>query len=277
MFSASSYNEYQPVTWFGRWPVYVTTIITGLFVVGMFVTVFLTTARVSLEALLLSPAGIWRHGFVWQPFTYPLIQLPNFFYLFGLFFFYWFGVDVERYLGRSRHLKLFALLLLVPAVVSSIWWKTTGLNYVVAGPGDLGIGFFIAFATLYPNLEYFGWVPMKWIAFAGIVLAAMSHLPAHDWCGLGILLTTCAAAFGYIRLLQHGGAPDWRQLTARVLGRRRFRVVPKPRPGEDEITSIDPLLDKIAKSGISSLSESERRTLERAREALVKRDRKVQS
>ena len=37
------------------------------------------------------------------------------------------------------------------------------------------------------------------------------------------------------------------------------------------IESIDPLLDKISKSGINSLTASERRTLDRARNQLLKK------
>ena len=61
----------------------------------------------------------------------------------------------------------------------------------------------------------------------------------------------------------------------KVFSRRpKFRVVPKPKPEEDALTSMDPLLDKIAKRGISSLTAGERSALERAREALVKRDKR---
>ena len=53
-----------------------------------------------------------------------------------------------------------------------------------------------------------------------------------------------------------------------------FEIVPKPVPTrreEDDISeAADPILDKIAKSGIGSLTPSERRTLDRARNRLLK-------
>jgi hypothetical protein len=46
---------------------------------------------------------------------------------------------------------------------------------------------------------------------------------------------------------------------------------PPTRHEEDDVyESIDPILDKIAKSGIGSLTPSERRMLDRARNRLLK-------
>ena len=44
---------------------------------------------------------------------------------------------------------------------------------------------------------------------------------------------------------------------------------------EEEIdTEVDELLEKIARSGLSSLTSKERKQLEKAREALLKKERK---
>jgi hypothetical protein len=61
--------------------------------------------------------------------------------------------------------------------------------------------------------------------------------------------------------------------------RPKLRVLPSParsrgRDDEDAVDSIDPLLDKIAKTGIDSLTPKERARLEKAREALMKRERR---
>ena len=66
----------------------------------------------------------------------------------------------------------------------------------------------------------------------------------------------------------------WENFKARLQPKPKFKVVPKPAPTrreEDDISaSVDPILDKIAKSGIGSLTPSERRTLDRARNRLLK-------
>lgn len=268
----SSFNDYGPITWFRRTPVYATTLLVALFVAGMFATVFLATARFDVDVFAFSPADLWRRGAVWQLATYPLVGRPSFFFLFSMLFLYWFGVDVERYLGRSRYFKLLALLLLTPPTLLSLWWKKTGLESGFAGSSDLAIGFFVAFATLYPNLEYWGWITMKWLAFAGIVLSSMNYLPAHDWPGLSVLLATCGAAFGYLRFLQRGGSVELPDAIKAIFKKRpKFKVVPGPTDNERLHESIDPLLDKISKHGLASLTPRERGQLRRARETLLKK------
>jgi len=136
---------------------------------------------------------------------------------------------------------------------------------------ELAIGFFVAFATLYPNVEFWGWITMKWLAFAGIVLSAMNYLPNRDWPGLSTLLGTCGVAFGYVRFLQHGGSVELPEGIKRLFRRKpKFKVVPRFSAGDDVHESIDPLLDKISKSGISSLTAREREQLQRARKTLLK-------
>lgn len=264
-----SYNDYGPITWFRRKPIYLTTILAILLLVGMFATVFMATARADVGMFAFYPSLFW-HGWVWQVVTYPFLAGASFFFLFSLFFFFWFGVDVERYLARSRYAQLLALLILAPPAVLSLWWKA-GAEEPCSGSMNLSIGFFVAFATLYPNLEYWGWITMKWLAFAGIVLSAMNYLPNRDWPGLSTLLGTCGVAFGYVRFLQHGGSVELPEGIKRLFRRKpKFKVVPRFSAGDDVHESIDPLLDKISKSGISSLTAREREQLQRARKTLLK-------
>ena len=270
---SSNQNDYQPLTWFRRTPIYATTILVSLFVLGMFATVLLATARLRVNAFAFSPADFWRHGAAWQFVTYPFIGTPSFFFIFSIFFFYWFGVDVERYLGRAQFLKLLSLLLLVPPVLLSLWWKA-GSYSEWAGSNELSIGLFVAFATLYPNLEFWQWITMKWLAFAGIILSSMNYLPNHDWPGLSVLLVTCGAAFGYVRFLQLGGSVELPAVIKNLFKRQpKFKVVPRTshEPNLDDV--IDPLLEKISKHGLSSLTPRERDELQRARATLLKKDR----
>jgi hypothetical protein len=62
---------------------------------------------------------------------------------------------------------------------------------------------------------------------------------------------------------------------ARFAPKPKFRVVPKThsirsKEADDAYISIDPILDKISKFGIGSLTPSERRQLDRERERLLK-------
>jgi hypothetical protein len=106
-------------------------------------------------------------------------------------------------------------------------------------------------------------------------------LSSSDWISLGELWLISGFAFGYIRFLQRGGElPSFRLPLRR---RPKLRVVPKPKSRShpssietvgSETAEIDPLLDKIAKHGLSSLTSQERAELERARAKLLEKDRR---
>src|SRR2546429_250000 len=107
------------------------------------------------------------HGAIWQPFTCIFIQPASFFFLFNVIFFYWAGTEVEKYLGIRRYLFLFGMLLLIAPVIL-IAWGSAAAMWSYGGSYEISIGLFIAFATLYPNIELFGSVTLKWFAFAGV-------------------------------------------------------------------------------------------------------------
>ena len=285
MSHSSGKSDTLPLTWFGRAPVYATTILVVLDIIGVIATTLLSTARYQPGQIFGFNAQLfWREGHIWQFFTAPFVNRANFFYIFGLFFLYNFGVGVETYLGRRVFFRLLTVIWSAAALVPTLWWLTDGYGGY-GGMEDIVIGIFVAFATLYPNVEYWNWITMKWLAFAGITLKVMMYLPDHNWPALTSLLAICAAAFAYIRYERgHWTMPSFSHFRAKP----KFRVLPAPvavkaraashsipiEEDEDPETEVDTLLDKIAKSGLASLTKTERAKLEQAREALLKRDRR---
>jgi hypothetical protein len=196
---------------------------------------------------------------------------------------YSWGVQVEQHLGRARFLTLFACLVLVQPVIATLWWLTLGARVALGGNYEIVAALLIAFATIYPNIEYFGWIPLKWFAFACFAIGSLMYFPPHDWVGLSILWATCAVAFGYIRSLQHGVSFDWTEKIGKLFRPRpRLSVVPRDPTASgagafrenprDPVASIDAILEKISRSGMASLTTRERATLEKAREKLIERE-----
>ncbi len=273
MFGVTTSDDYRPVAWIGRYPLRVTSIICGLLVLGMFATVIAETARWDYTWLELHSYP-FLHGYVWQPLTAPLIQTASFFFLFNVLFFYWSGNQVEQLLGIKRYLQLLAILLVVPVLVLLAWGRS-GTLWTYSGSYELMVGMFIAFATLYPDLQVFGWVDLKWLAFAGLILASMNCLPTHDWGTLTILFGMAGAAFLFIRFVQ-GRIPapalpkfGWFRSKPKIYVVQKTAARRSAEP-EDITSSIDPILDKISRSGVGSLTEAERRQLDRARRQLLK-------
>jgi hypothetical protein len=279
MFGVTTSDDYKPVAWMGRYPIRITTILCALFVLGMFATVIAETAGWDLTPLIFR-SGSFLHGAVWQPLTCILLQGASFFFLFNILFLYWSGVEVEKFLGQRRYLQLLGLLLLVPPVVITAW-RLAGVSWSYYGSYEISVGMFIAFATLYPNVELFGWVTLKWLAFAGIVLASMQYLPTHQWGYLSVLWGMSLTSFLYVRYLQGRTSTDtpsaiYESLSKIFRRKPKFQVVPREGTRrvvepDDVYASVDPILDKIAKSGIGSLTAGERRALDRARNRLLKK------
>jgi len=142
------------------------------------------------------------------------------------------------------------------------------------------IGLFIAFCTLYPGVQWGGFLTAKWVAIGSLVLSSAVDLSSSAWVSLGELWLISGFAFGYIRFLQRGGElPSFRFPLRR---RPKLRVVQKPksRPRPTIIEAadtgnveMDQLLDKISKHGLNSLTSQERAALERAREKLLEKDK----
>lgn len=274
-----------PTQPFGKWngiPIYLTTILTALLTLGFLASAILVHSDGTfVEALLLRVPfrPVWA---LWRPFTYVFVQPMDFFTPFGIFCFYWFAVGIETHLGRATLSRLLILLTLVPLAVGAVFYWGFGQKFLFAGSSLLIAGAMIAFATLYPNTEAWGWIPFKWMAFACVFCGTVMLLgqPAQ----LTILWTSCAVGFAYIRHAKEAEYDDHVSPLSQVkeLFRRKpkFRVVPAPSTSsyhetlDEPASELDTLLDKIAKSGMSSLTAKEKATLERAREALIRKDQR---
>jgi hypothetical protein len=273
----------------GKWngvPIYLTTIITAMFVAGLVGTAIVTAVGSPLLVLFVFAMPLQPAWTLWRLFTYVFIGPINFFTPFSILFFYWMSVGIETHLGRKVLTRLLVLLVLVVPAVAAFWWwglglrtdTTTVYNYM------LNSGLLVAFAALYPNTEAWGWIPFKWIAFACIFCGSLMLMAEHSWDGIADLWISCAVGFGYLRYAKELEYDDYESPMGRVkqLFRRKpkLRVMPAPdtakyhaRVDEPE-SELDVLLDKIAKSGMSSLTPKERSTLEKAREALMRKDQR---
>jgi membrane associated rhomboid family serine protease len=279
----SSFNEDRPVSYFRGYPIYCATILTVAYAVGVLAT-FFAQASGNLETIVsvlaFDPARSIFGGQIWQIFTYSFVDVPSFFTIIGLLFLYVSAVEIEKYIGKARFLTLYGVIVLIPVVSLTVLELLT--NYLIRfeGQTQIMIGLFIAFCTLYPGVQWGGFLTAKWVAIASLVLSSAMDLSSQAWVSLGELWLISGFSFGYIRFLQRGGElPSFRLALRR---RPKLRVVQKPksrsRPSVAEVTGsetseIDPLLDKIAKHGLSSLTSQERAALERARAKLLEKDK----
>lgn len=276
MFYENQYRDNQPMTRFRGVPVYLTTIVVAILVVGL-VTSALSPGAFAL--FVFDPELFWRHGQVWRLVSYLAVDQVSFFTLFNLLFLYSFGRDCEQEMGRARYSVFMGMLMLAPVLMATILWLA-GFGGGVGGSTHLSMGLVIAFAAMYPNVSWWADIPLKFVAIACVFLAAVGHLSRHDEFGLFSTLLTCALSFGYIRGMRAGWFSGF---SFRTLFQRKpkLRLLPplepqprNPKRAQGVPDDVNDVLDKIAKSGLRSLTAKEKARLEAARETLLKKDRR---
>jgi membrane associated rhomboid family serine protease len=281
MFGVTTSDDYRPVAWMGRYPVDVTTMLVGVHVAAAILTALVFAAGHSgvMNYFMFDSAAIWSGAQVWRLITYAFIHLPTgsglLWFAIEMYILFVFGREVERFIGQRAYIGLYLVLLLLPVLVLTLWglWTRT----VAASSGPLHFAIFVAFATIYPNVEFFMRIKAKWVALILAAIGTLSGLAAHDWQTLVVLWTSIGAAFLFIELRGAGPELVWlNDLKAKFGPKPKFHVVQKARPrraaeSDDVYASIDPILDKISKFGIGSLTANERRQLDRERERLLKK------
>ena len=280
---APSSEEHRPLTYWGGHAVYATHLVVIVYCALMIVTaigghsffapVLNWTAFTSPEVL---------SGQVWRIFTYGLFNYPSIDFAFSMLMLFWFGRELERFFGRRVFGFLYGGIYVIPTLVLTL----IGLIMPTARMGQPGaLAVFIAFATQFPGMPVFFTLLAKWAAFILVGIYSLMYLAARDWTSLIVLASTCGYAHLFIRYQQ--GTFELPRI--RLFKRRpKLRVLPDLKPSRSErsernvrpsatapasesMAEIDALLDKIAKSGISSLTAKERAKLEAAREGLLKR------
>ena len=272
---------------FGGHPVHAPLALVAGSIVSMLFTTFAIALNYDLSAQLrFSSSAILEHGQVWRLFSYVLWNPPTISFALELLMLWWFGRELEAYFGRRTFLKLCAGIVLLPAAVAVAAGPFLPTQWIGL-PGDFAL--FVAFATMAPNVLLLFGVSAKWTALIFLSVQLLSYAAAHAWGQLVHSLSAAAFAFGYIRLQQGlWELPQFRlpQLRPRL---RVLEAVPVPAAAaqvqsktvhlavvvdEDAsaLASIDPLLEKISRNGIGSLSAAERAQLEMAREALLKKE-----
>ena len=275
---ASPSEEHQPVTWLKGYPIYAAHFVVVVFVASMLVTTILMGFQnYSVLTWLGFNSELVLRGQVWRVVTYGLWNPPGYGPVVDMFMIVWFGREVEKFFGRRKFLLLYACVyLLTPILLTAV-----GILFPQRLSGETGaFALFIAFATLYPNVPVLFNILAKWLALIVVGIYTLMAIAYHDTIGLLSLWATTGFAFAFVRYEQGILTLPRLRLPRR---KPKLRVLPDlpaqkkpalaPAAAKEAATmaEVDVLLDKIAKSGIGSLTPKERAKLESAREGLMKR------
>ncbi len=263
----------------------------GACIVSMLVTTAVLAFNSSWEPLLeFSSAGVWR-GEVWRLGSYVLWNSParGLSLALDMLMLWWFGRELENFFGRNLFLKLCGGLVIAPALTGSLLGPLLqGDVHWVGLPGTFAL--FVAFATMAPSVTLLFGVSAKWTAIIFLGLQLLSCIASHAWGDLINSLSAAAFAFGFVRYQQGNWVLPELHLPTRRPKLRVLEAVPSRAPSQkpeatkypplrslppseelSDLDRIDPLLEKIGRSGLASLTADERAQLESAREALIKK------
>lgn len=278
MIAHRSPENYDPITWVGRIPVYATTIIVALYVVSMIgVAIALASgAEAGLGKLTFNTESVLRGGELWRCLTYAFVNPPDPWFIISLVMLYIFGRDVEQHLGRKGFIRLYlGFLLLGPSLLLAASLVSRQSLSITQSWANFAV--FLSFAALYPGAQLLFQITAKIFALVLLGISVLQLLAGRQWVEMMVLLATAFLAYYAIR---HGSALnlDFVSRLRPVSSRSkipRLRVVKSP---DDEPVDphriIDPLLEKISQSGLSSLTRREREQLERARAVLLAKDQR---
>ena len=221
------------------------------------------------DYLALSDRGI-HDAYAWQFVTATLLHGSPWHFLGNLLVLYVLGRDIESILGQRHFLYLFLSGAIGGELGHLFLMPAETLLYAASG-GVAAV--LIAYATTLPELDLIAWrisrfsfhVKAKHVATAIFCLSLVMLIVDRNGAVIHSAIPGgLAAGWLYANLLGFGHA-SWLQ---RVWRRRRESAERLQRMSRAEFIehAIDPLLEKISRGGMQSLTRAERRILDQARE-----------
>jgi membrane associated rhomboid family serine protease len=245
---------------------------------------------------------VYERAMVWRIFTWPFASLPDFRAAIGLFFFWSFGRMVEEQLGRLRFLRYLAIITVGVGIVALLVDQLRGGGLPLFGPSLVALGTAVLVAVEFPSIQGFFGIPIRWMVAAFVGIEVLQIVADRIWeqlilLAVAILLSLMTAkAFGLGSELPKGfpALPLPASVTGyRAVGKAKLSgkpkrsksgsgsvvngpwgergtgtatppVAPGPTMARPDREEVDRLLDKIASSGMESLTNEERASLDAA-------------
>ena len=254
------------------------------------VAIFVVAALLNMSGILnvlfgLTPNLVVGRLMVWQFFTYMFLHGGIGHIGFNMFALWMFGTEIEHSWGSRDFIKYYVICGIGGGVLV---WLTSLVNLsdptaTTIGASGAIYGILLAYGLMWPDrmIYVMGVLPMKALHFV-IIFGAIDLFQGFSRMGSGVAYFAHVGgiATGYIYLKygwrmmvhvesfsKHHGIADWYK-------RRKFTVIQGGRKDTDTDdmeamhpdleNEVDRILDKIAREGMDSLDNNERRILDRA-------------
>lgn len=229
--------------------------------------------------LRLSAAGL-QHGYVWQLLTFQFLHADILHLLLNAMGLFSFGFAVEEALGKKRFvlLYLFSGVMggLIQVLGQFVLPAAFGLGGVVGASAGL-FGLIAVFALMAPeqNLTVFLFMMFPITVSARVLACTFLGISL-----LGIIFEVTGFGKSSVAHGAHAGGMLGGWLMLRYFDRRQVRQNQPDEPAQAPVAAsetdfiskeVDPILDKINKSGIQSLTPAEKKILEAAEKKMRQR------
>lgn len=231
----------------------------------------------NLTALLAFTPDLLLAGQVWRPFTWPVAGALGLFPVLNLFFFWYFGTELENQIGRRRMATLlvgvWASLTLAATVAGLLLPGTVGL----AGIGLVEFLVLLLWVAEYPNRPLFFGI-RSWV-FGAVLLGLQLLLMAASRDGAGLVSLLLSLVLVAVLAKREGLLTQYAFVPGGGRQQRR-RPAPQTRTQKQQARQatiratdrerLDQLLDRINEAGIGALTDAERKELSAIRDRLRK-------
>lgn len=245
--------------------------------VVVFLVQLLTNSRF-FYYLCVVPALLTRKLYLWQLVTYMFLHGGVFHIFFNMFALWMFGSELEGRLGRGRFLQLYFISGIGAGLCHAL--LSWGSRIPMLGASGAVFGVLVAFAMLFPDryITLFIFLfPLTLkakhlvLGFAAIeilwVLSASRSGVAHTAHVGGLIFGYLFMKSRYRLALPFESVQRlWDNIKQRWRWRKPARYKYKPVDSDEFISEeVDPILAKISREGIGSLTRKEKKILKKAR------------
>ena len=245
--------------------------------VGIFLIDYLTHGAYFFQWMALDPRLITHgHHQYWRIFTYMFVHDSGSFMhiLFNMLTLWMFGTPVAQQMGENRFWRFYLLAGLFAGFCSLLFYAITRNDAVVIGASGAIFALMFAFARFFPTSQIllFFFFPVS-AKYAVLIIGAIELLLITSNDHIAHIAHLGGALFAWLYL--RWGDSELNVLDEVRLWRTRRRWEKTRRETEKmeaAMEDIDPILEKIARHGIQSLSREEKQKLDRVSE-LKRRNR----
>ena len=275
--------------WFrvGRIEVTTTVALISLGILSMLVWAFEGRKHEFSNQIFLNPDKV-QDGEIWRLVTWPLVNRPDIWTIFLFFILYILGNQLENLMGRRPFMFFLLALTVLPGIGLFLYSLNNSTGFYLGSMREVELGSLIAFAAQYPTARFWPGVPAWGIVSVIFGLDMLSAISNRS--GAQAIMLLCIAATALIGFRSFGYASDlhWvpkvrlpavitgtspqrsRRASRKTQKRKHLRSVAEIRDESAE-QEIDLILDQVAKSGMTSLSDNQRKKLDQYSKKLRKK------